>query len=409
MCMADSPRVRRVYLAAMRIGAVPVPVSTMLQRRRTWPSCCATPGPGWSRSRRVSPRPPPARRAASCRSGRRLASCDRAPIPVHGLRALADGRDRRPRATRPTGGLPGVLALHLGHHRHAQGRDAPARLGPRSSARPTAPRCSASGPTTAACRRPRRSSPTAWATRCCSRCRSARRPSWSRRRRSPDVMAERAGEYGATLFFAGPTFFANMLRAGLPADALAGVRLAASAGEALPAPLYERWTERFGVDILDGIGMTEMLHIFLSNRPGRVRPGTTGDAVPGYELRILDDDGAGGPAGHPGHAVRARRVGGRPATGAVTTPPARCSRASGCAPATPTSRTPTATTPAWAAPTTCSRPAASGYRPPRSRSGCSPTRRSTAGGRRLGHRRRRPGKAGRLRHLEHRVTEPRTT
>jgi benzoate-CoA ligase family protein len=116
----------------------------------------------------------------------------------------------------------------------------------------------------------------------------------------PDLMAARAASYGATLFFAGPTFFANMLRAGLPGDALSGVRLAASAGEALPAALYQRWTSHFGVDILDGIGMTEMLHIFLSNRPGQVRPGTTGVAVPGYDLKILDDDGAPVPPGQPG-------------------------------------------------------------------------------------------------------------
>ena len=116
----------------------------------------------------------------------------------------------------------------------------------------------------------------------------------------PETVAERVREYGATLFFAGPTFFANMLRAGLPPDAMAGVRLAASAGEALPAPLYHRWTDHFGVDILDGIGMTEMLHIFLSNEPGRVRPGTTGVAVPGYDLRILDEQGRPVPDGTPG-------------------------------------------------------------------------------------------------------------
>jgi benzoate-CoA ligase family protein len=106
----------------------------------------------------------------------------------------------------------------------------------------------------------------------------------------PEVIAERARTYGATLFFGGPTFFANMLRAELPVDALGEVRLAASAGEALPAALYQRWTSHFGVDIIDGIGMTEMLHIFLSNRQGRVRPGTTGVAVPGYDLRIIDED-----------------------------------------------------------------------------------------------------------------------
>jgi benzoate-CoA ligase family protein len=116
----------------------------------------------------------------------------------------------------------------------------------------------------------------------------------------PDLMAERARCYAATLFFAGPTFFANMLRAGLPAAALAGVRLAASAGEALPAALYQRWTSHFGVDILDGIGMTEMLHIFLSNRPGGVRAGTTGVPVPGYDLRVLGEDGLQVPPGTPG-------------------------------------------------------------------------------------------------------------
>jgi acyl-coenzyme A synthetase/AMP-(fatty) acid ligase len=64
--------------------------------------------------------------------------------------------------------------------------------------------------------------------------------------------------------------------------------------------LYQRWTSHFGVDILDGIGMTETLHIFLSNRPSRVRPGTTGVAVPGYDLRVLGEDGQEVPPGTPG-------------------------------------------------------------------------------------------------------------
>jgi benzoate-CoA ligase family protein len=116
----------------------------------------------------------------------------------------------------------------------------------------------------------------------------------------PDVIADAARKHGATLFFAGPTFFANMLRAGLPPDALAGVRLAVSAGEALPAGLYQRWTSHFGTDILDGIGMTETLHIFLSNRPGQVRAGTTGVPVPGYDLRLKDEAGNEVPPGTPG-------------------------------------------------------------------------------------------------------------
>jgi benzoate-CoA ligase family protein len=116
----------------------------------------------------------------------------------------------------------------------------------------------------------------------------------------PDLLAAVARDHGPTLFFAGPSFFAGMLRAGLPPDALAGVRLAASAGEALPAALYHRWTSHFGIDIIDGLGMTETLHIFLSNQPGRVRPGSTGVAVPGYDLRLLDEDGQPVPDGTPG-------------------------------------------------------------------------------------------------------------
>ena len=116
----------------------------------------------------------------------------------------------------------------------------------------------------------------------------------------PPALAALAQKFSATLFFAGPTFFANMLNADLASDSLRGVRLAASAGEALPAALQRRWTGHFGIDILDGLGMTEMLHIFLSNVPGRIRPGTTGVAVPGYELRIVAEDGSDAPAGTPG-------------------------------------------------------------------------------------------------------------
>jgi acyl-coenzyme A synthetase/AMP-(fatty) acid ligase len=104
----------------------------------------------------------------------------------------------------------------------------------------------------------------------------------------------------------------------LPADALAGVRLAASAGEALPEALYRRWTSHFGIDILDGLGMTEMLHIFLSNQSGRVRAGTTGVAVPGYDLRLLDEAGTRCRTARPARCAsgESRR---RPATGAGTT------------------------------------------------------------------------------------------
>jgi benzoate-CoA ligase family protein len=104
-----------------------------------------------------------------------------------------------------------------------------------------------------------------------------------------------------TLFFGGPTYFAALLAAGLPQDAFARVRACVSAGEAFPATLFERFTSRFGVEMLDGIGSTEMLHIFISGRPGRTRAGSTGEIVAGYEAKIVDDDGNPVPDGTPGN------------------------------------------------------------------------------------------------------------
>jgi benzoate-CoA ligase len=69
------------------------------------------------------------------------------------------------------------------------------------------------------------------------------------------------------------------------------MRICVSAGEALPPDVGRRWSERYGVDILDGLGSTEMLHIFLSNRPGDVKYGTSGKPVPGYDIRLIGDDG----------------------------------------------------------------------------------------------------------------------
>jgi benzoate-CoA ligase len=77
----------------------------------------------------------------------------------------------------------------------------------------------------------------------------------------------------------------------LPTKADVALRLCSSAGEALPRDIGERWTARFGAEIIDGIGSTEMLHIFLSNRPGDVRYGTTGKSVPGYEVELRGEDG----------------------------------------------------------------------------------------------------------------------
>ncbi|MEJ6023063.1 benzoate-CoA ligase family protein [Ramlibacter sp. PS4R-6] len=95
-----------------------------------------------------------------------------------------------------------------------------------------------------------------------------------------------------TIFYGVPTLYAALLAdANRPKKADVAMRVCTSAGEALPAEIGKRWTAEYGCEILDGIGSTEMLHIFLSNRPGEVRYGTTGKAVPGYELRIVGDDG----------------------------------------------------------------------------------------------------------------------
>lgn len=111
-------------------------------------------------------------------------------------------------------------------------------------------------------------------------------------RPTPAATFKRWLERQPTVFFGAPTGFAGMLASpGLPSKAQVSLRLASSAGEALPADLGERFTAHFGVEIIDGIGSTEMLHIYLSNVPGRVRYGTTGWPVPGYQIELRGDDG----------------------------------------------------------------------------------------------------------------------
>jgi 4-hydroxybenzoate-CoA ligase len=112
-------------------------------------------------------------------------------------------------------------------------------------------------------------------------------------RPTPGLIFEFLKKYQPTIFFGVPTLFAAMLgdqqlaaEKGSPR-----LRLCASAGEALPEHIGQNWRARFGVDIVDGVGSTELLHIFLSNKPGHVVYGTSGVAVPGYDLRLVDEAG----------------------------------------------------------------------------------------------------------------------
>ena len=301
MLMADSPDFVTVYLAAMRIGVIPVPVSTMLRAdglaellRDSRARLLAVTPEFAGLAAEAAPAAPELRGIVAARG----LGPDAAGIPVHDLDALAaaDPLDAVYPATADspafwlyTSGTTGKSKAAM--HRHGSVRVVCDTYGAQVLGIRPEDRCLSAAkaffayglgnsvlfPLSAGATAILEPSPA-----------------------SPQVIVQRAQEFGATLFFGGPTFFANMLRAELPADAMAGVRLATSAGESLPAALYERWTRHFGVDVLDGIGMTEMLHIFLSNWDGKVRPGSTGTAVPGYELKILDDAGVPVPVGTSG-------------------------------------------------------------------------------------------------------------
>jgi benzoate-CoA ligase family protein len=122
-------------------------------------------------------------------------------------------------------------------------------------------------------------------------------------RPTPELMFELIARHRPTLFFGVPTLYASMLaikEAERRWD-LGSLRLCVSAGESLPDEIYHRWRERFGVEILDGIGTTEILHVFISNQPGAARPGASGRPVPGYEATIVDDEGYPVPRGEIGN------------------------------------------------------------------------------------------------------------
>jgi len=111
-------------------------------------------------------------------------------------------------------------------------------------------------------------------------------------RPTPQAVCRILRDYQPSVFYGVPTLYSALLSCpDLPTQSELNLRRCTSAGEALPPDVGRRWRERTGVDILDGLGSTEMLHIFLSNRPGDVRYGTSGKPVPGYDVRLLGEDG----------------------------------------------------------------------------------------------------------------------
>jgi benzoate-CoA ligase len=120
-------------------------------------------------------------------------------------------------------------------------------------------------------------------------------------RPTPAAVFARIAKHQPTIFSGVPTLYASMLASpDLPQVTATRLRRCVSAGEPLPEEIGRRWQRRFGVDILDGIGSTEMLHIFISNRPGDLKYGTTGRPVPGYAVRLVDDGGNTVPRGEQG-------------------------------------------------------------------------------------------------------------
>lgn len=111
-------------------------------------------------------------------------------------------------------------------------------------------------------------------------------------RPTPQAVLETIQHHEPTLFFSVPTLYNAILNYSEAQNYdLSSIRLCASAAESLPAGMWKRWKETFGLTILDGIGSTEMLHIFISNTPDEIRPGSSGKPVPGYEAKILDEEG----------------------------------------------------------------------------------------------------------------------
>ena len=294
MVVADSPDFVTLFLAAMRIGAIPVPVSTMLpgpdiaellrdSRARCWPSPRSTPqlADGGRRAGARTARPDLDRRPAGDRGN--------PPAAPVGRPGSDGGADRL--GVLDHRGLARILAVHIRHHRIAEGGDAPARVRARRlrelrqpGARDPARRSGLVGGQRLLRVRPGQLGAVPALGRGRVHIGTRALPAGQHRRRAPASTARRSS---------------SAVRRSSPTCCGRTCPPMSSPGSGSPSRPARRCRpgctsggpSQFGVDIIDGIGMTETLHIFLSNRPGEVRAGTTGVAVPGYEVRVVDEGG----------------------------------------------------------------------------------------------------------------------
>ncbi len=302
ICMADCPDTLALILGAMRMGAVPVPVSTMVTAKDLAGLLADSRARVLAASTEFAPVAEEAARSAPELTTFLLAGDS--PPDWPGGRALnsvlggEDGGDPYPTSpdstalwlyTSGTTGLPKAAV-----HRHASIRSVADTYGARVLGIRPDDRCLSV---------PKLFFAYGIGNSCFFPLSVGASAVLEPARPTPALIAERAVKERPTLFFGVPTFYAALLAADLPADTFSSVRRAVSAGEPLPAPIFRRFRDRFGVEILDGIGATEALHIFVSNRPGEVRPGTTGVPVPGYDVRVVDDAGADVTPGEPGHLM----------------------------------------------------------------------------------------------------------
>ncbi len=119
---------------------------------------------------------------------------------------------------------------------------------------------------------------------------------------SPEKVLETLVTYRPTVFFGVPTMYNSLLKK-MNSWEVPGLRMCLSAGEALPPEIYKQWKNKTGLDIVDGIGSTEALHIFISNRPGAVKEGASGSVVPGYEAKVVNEEGTEVETGETGHLI----------------------------------------------------------------------------------------------------------